>query len=299
MKMAKSRLVKMVSLPQKMLSMSTAEVFFPGVSDEESEMITALLSQLPYESFWNEERGLRAYINVENYQRGALEEVLQLLDFEVHFEVQNASPGEWGISSEDTFDSLFIGGQIWLGKPGDPYPGGANYVLRVDPQLAFGSGAHPSTLLCVEMMTGLNFKMKSVVDAGTGTAVLAALASMMGAGEIVAFDNNPWALDVAKNTLKINSVKNVELIHCGVEKMDGTFDIVLANLNYSVFEQFFDNVAGLVAPDGLMLLSGVMLKNEANILEMAHRNGFNVVNRLEKNDWCALLLKFLRVVPAV
>jgi ribosomal protein L11 methyltransferase len=289
--MIKSRLPKMVYLPQNMLSMSTVEVFFPGVSDEESEMITALLSQLSYESFWNEERGLRAYINAENFKRGALEDVLHLLGLKVHFEVQNASPGEWGISSEDTFDSVFIGEKIWLGKPGEHYQGGADYVLRVDPQLAFGSGAHPSTLLCIEMMIGLDFKMKSVVDAGTGTAVLAALASMMGAGEIVAFDNNPWALDVAQNTLKINSVKNVELIHCGVEEMDGTFDIVLANLNYSVFEQSFDSVACLVAPNGLLLLSGVMLKDEANILNMAHRSGCEVVSRLDKDGWCALLLK--------
>jgi ribosomal protein L11 methyltransferase len=281
----------MVSLMKKSEIMAATEVFFPGVSDEESEMITALLSQLPYDSFWNEERGLRAYINTEKFQRGELENTLQLLGFAVPFEVQNVSPGEWGISSEDTFDSLLIGGKIWLGKPGDHYPGGADYALRVDPQLAFGSGAHPSTLLCVEMMIGLDFKMKSVVDAGTGTAVLAALASLMGADKIVAFDNNPWALDVAKNTLEINSVQNVELILCGVEEMEGAFDIVLANLNYSVFEHFFNNVARLVAPNGLLLLSGVMIKDEANMLEMAHRNGFKIINRLDRDGWCALLLE--------
>ncbi|MBN1769611.1 MAG: 50S ribosomal protein L11 methyltransferase [Prolixibacteraceae bacterium] len=72
--------------------------------------------------------------------------------------------------------------------------------------MAFGSGAHPSTLLCIELMLNMNIKHKKVVDAGTGSGVLAVLAKKMGAAQVMAFDNNPWAIEIYRKTMKLNNI---------------------------------------------------------------------------------------------
>ncbi len=272
--------------------MATTEVFFKDLNSLQKDVIPAVLSQIGFYSFWDEDNGFRAYVLSENFDKTKLDNALSDFSLNIQYSVQETSPEIWDLAQSDSFDPVLIQQKIWLGSLSDQPDKHVPYILHIDPKMAFGSGSHPSTLLCLELMLEIDFTDKHVVDAGTGTAVLAVLAAKMGARRIHAFDNNPWAIEVAKNTLIHNQVHNVDLLQCGVDDVRQSFDIVLANLNYSVFEQYFDSVLSLARNhNGIMILSGIMSKNKNDILNKAKNASLNIQRCIERYGWCAFVFE--------
>lgn len=278
--------------------MNTIELHFRQINEEQSDILTALLSDIGFESFWNERNNLRAYIELELFNRQKTEETIRAFinEHKIDFDIQNAAPDEWDIALNDDYQPTVIGKRVWMGKPNTEPDIEIEYHLYVDPQMAFGSGAHPSTLLCIELMLNMNIKHKKVVDAGTGSGVLAALAKKMGAAQVMAFDNNPWAIEICRKTMMLNHINpnDIELVLNDVEQLEehsGKFDLVLANLNYSVFSRYFSQVAALLAPGGSILVSGFMLKDEEGMKNLAAREELQLISHQTLDSWCALWLK--------
>jgi ribosomal protein L11 methyltransferase len=150
----------------------------------------------------------------------------------------------------------------WI--PGAPPPGCVEVVL--DPGMAFGTGSHPTTSLCLSALSDLVSRRPgaSVLDVGTGSGLLAIAARKLGAGRVVANDNDPKAVEIARENAARNGA-DVEIVPDPVEGVAGTFDLVVANILANTLVELAPALAAKLAPGGVVLLSGILAPQEAEV----------------------------------
>jgi ribosomal protein L11 methyltransferase len=142
-----------------------------------------------------------------------------------------------------------------------PPPGAVEVVL--DPGMAFGTGSHPTTSLCLAALSELleSRAGASVLDVGTGSGLLAIAAWKLGAGRVLANDNDPRAVEVARENAARNGA-GVEIVALPVERLAGTFDVVVANILANTLVELAPALAAKLAPAGVVLLSGILGSQE-------------------------------------
>ncbi|MDA3929866.1 MAG: 50S ribosomal protein L11 methyltransferase, partial [Prolixibacteraceae bacterium] len=245
---------------------------------------------------WQDEYGLRAYFEGAEIDSTFLKELSSKYGSEkaLTYTVQLTNSLEWDKVKAFDFEPILIANEIAIVSATSNFNSSTKYTIILNDQMAFGSGEHPSTALCLEVMLNIDFKNKKVVDVGTGTAVLAVLAEKMGALEVKAFDNNPWAIEVASKTINKNNSENIDLTLSEIESFlnfGSKFDIVLANLNFMVFRDEFENVMRLNSRTGLLLVSGIMIKDKDYIINKASFNNYKLKKVLQKSEWIAMLFE--------
>jgi ribosomal protein L11 methyltransferase len=150
----------------------------------------------------------------------------------------------------------------WIDAP--PPPGAAEVVL--DPGMAFGTGSHPTTSLCLAALSDLLLARPgaTVLDVGTGSGLLAIAARKLGAGRVAANDEDPVAVEVARENAERNGTA-LELTGAPVEAIPGTFDVVVANILANVLVALAPALAAKLAPGGVLLLSGILAPQEEEV----------------------------------
>ncbi|NPB07195.1 MAG: methyltransferase [Aquificae bacterium] len=158
-------------------------------------------------------------------------------------------------------------------------------VIKVKPGMAFGTGLHPTTRLCLELLSRRLKKGDRVLDLGTGSGVLAVAAKLLGAGEVLALDVSPEAVRECKENARINRVK-ITCLEGSLERAEGVFDLVLANLELPIFENLLSR---LLEKGSRFILSGVYGKKELNRLyELLGREADELA---EEDGWYAVYLE--------
>ena len=138
-----------------------------------------------------------------------------------------------------------------------------------------------------------DFTGKSVLDMGTGTAILAILASMRGANPITAIDIDQWAYDNAMENLKLNHIENVTVKIGGAELLgDQSFDIILANINRNILLNDIHSYVSVLNAGGTLYMSGFYKEDIPAITEECNKNGLEFVSNTEKDNWVAV--KFVK-----
>jgi ribosomal protein L11 methyltransferase len=175
--------------------------------------------------------------------------------------------------------------------PSPAGPPGAPLVIVIRPSMGFGTAHHATTRLCLAELQQLDPRGCSVVDAGTGSGILAIAASLLGAAPVVALDDDPDALDAARDNLSLNARADVALLPTDVRTPPGrTFDLVLANLTGALLTAAAPAVLGLARPGGRLVLSGLLAEEEDRVL--AAYAACLVHNRRQEGEW--LLLSLVR-----
>ncbi len=169
-----------------------------------------------------------------------------------------------------------------------PRPGQA--VVTLDPGMAFGTGTHGTTLSCLRALSDYLQPGLAVCDVGTGSGILAIAAVKLGAGRMVATDNDELAIRVARENAGVNAVADridfrVADLLAGV---DGPFDLVLANILAPVILQLIPQLPPILAPGAVFISSGYILDQEADIRRALENAGHAVLNRYEHEGWVAL-----------
>jgi ribosomal protein L11 methyltransferase len=168
-------------------------------------------------------------------------------------------------------------------------------VLHLDPGMAFGTGGHETTRLCLELLERImdelpTGKKASVLDLGTGSGILAMAAVKLGAGPVHAVDIDPLAVEVATENLAINNMaEEVECSTTPLESMTADFDIILANILAEELVRLAPQIINRLAPDGKLVLSGILAEKEEFV-----RNGFalqpvSYIETSNDGEWVALL----------
>jgi ribosomal protein L11 methyltransferase len=164
-------------------------------------------------------------------------------------------------------------------------------IIQIDPGMAFGTGTHETTRLCLEAIERC-WQGGSLLDVGTGTGILAIAAAKLSPGSrIVAIDIDPQAAQVARENAEINGVAAFVEI-AGGEPRDFcglTFDIVVANLTAEVIISLIDDLATCLASDGLMILSGILTTLASDVERAVNRLGLKTIERREAGEWSMIV----------
>jgi len=208
--------------------------------------------------------------------------------------------GDWARRSQENLRAIEVGG-LTIAPPWDvPKPtrdaGGARSdlpVIIIEPSTGFGTGHHATTRLCLHLLQALELRGARVLDIGTGSGVLALAAWKLGAGDVVAVDNDPDALDNARANIERNgAAPSIDIVCDGIETLRiERAEVVLANLTGAVLVRYADELAGLLQDGGYLIVSGFS-PQEAAIVRTAFR-GLQVIADSAEADWAALSFRVL------
>ncbi len=160
-------------------------------------------------------------------------------------------------------------------------------VIEIDPGLAFGTGQHPTTRICIHEMQERMRPGDRVLDFGCGSGILAIAAARLGAGEVLGIDCDPSAIRVAEqNVLRNEAGERVELrVVDTLSALEAPWDVVVANINPVVIAQESARVAELLAPDGIYVCTGIPIEQEGSVLEALREAGFEQIVPRPSGEW--------------
>lgn len=165
-------------------------------------------------------------------------------------------------------------------------------VIELDPGMAFGTGTHPTTLLCVEALEAYMPEGADVLDVGTGTGILAIAAAKLGAADVLAVDLDPVAVRSAAHNVKLNHVQDKVRIRQNnlANDLAPGYDVIVANLLADlVIRLVEDGASGLLSEDGFLIASGIIGSKENEVADSLSAHGFRVAGRRTMGDWVALI----------
>jgi ribosomal protein L11 methyltransferase len=194
---------------------------------------------------------------------------------------------QWERVWMDRFKPMRFGADLWI-VPGDAQiPASALYALRLDPGLAFGTGTHPTTHLCLEWMDGHDFNSQRVVDYGCGSGVLGITAAIKGAETVICVDNDPQALTATTDNAQRNDVQNKVEVRSPEQFKQQQADVVLANILAGPLVELAPRLSATLRPGGSLVLSGI-LEAQAEEVENAYATDFPGLKKKVLDGWVLL-----------
>ncbi len=244
---------------------------------------------------------VRAYLAVDEEieeRRRAIEEALwhlsQIRPFpEPTF--RTIADQDWTAGFKETIPVIHIGRRIVIRPSWREYlPQEGEIVIELDPGIAFGTGLHPTTQLCLEAVEDLVRPGQRVLDMGTGTGILAIAAARLGAAEIVAVDNDPNAMVATRHNARNNQVDDrVRPVHGSLAETSGSYDLVLANILAPVLlSMIADGLTSRVKRTGALVLSGILEEQAQSVREALHAAGMMHIEQRQQGDWVALIARW-------
>jgi ribosomal protein L11 methyltransferase len=164
-------------------------------------------------------------------------------------------------------------------------------VLEIDPGMAFGTGTHPTTRLCLNLIETYLKQHDSVLDVGTGSGILMIAAAKLGARIVCGIDKDWLAVDIAQTNLKRNSIDPEKFVLiCGhlIEAIGGSFDLVVANILTEAVTVLLDNINKVLNKNGYFLCSGILEKNQNSVTDRLKALDFETINIYSKEEWVAI-----------
>ncbi len=198
---------------------------------------------------------------------------------------------DWTAGWKARIPVLHLGERVVIKPSWRTYvPRADEIVLEMDPGLAFGTGMHPTTQLCVAMLEATVRPGMRVLDVGTGTGILAMVAARLGAGEVVAVDTDADAVTAARRNFRANGVlSRIRLAHGSLPQAKGRFDVVVANILAPVIRAMVEEgLATRLRPQGTLIASGILVEQAPAVEATMARHGLRVVEQREQEDWVAL-----------
>lgn len=166
-------------------------------------------------------------------------------------------------------------------------------VLTLNPGMAFGTGTHDTTRLCMELLEKYITPQDTVLDVGCGSGILAITAALLGANKIIGCDIDEVAVKVAGENAALNGVQDRIAFHQGdlTSQVEGSFQIICANIVADVIIRLSEDAGRYLAKDGIFITSGIIDTREQDVLDALEQNGFQVIERRTSGGWVALACK--------
>ncbi|MGQ9488709.1 MAG: 50S ribosomal protein L11 methyltransferase [Armatimonadota bacterium] len=204
-------------------------------------------------------------------------------------EQREVDDAEWGDSWKGFFHVQHVGRRVVI-KPSwrDYAPREDEVVVQLDPGMAFGTGQHASTQLCIEFLEELIHKGCTVVDVGTGSGILAIVAAKQGADRVWAGDNDPVAVLTAQKNVARNGVEGTVSVHLA-EGCEGApeCDLLVANITAEVIEHLLPDFSRCIRCGGWLVVSGIVRERNRRVRELLSRAPWSDVAERERDEWCA------------
>ena len=264
-------------------------------SEENAEILTAEISELPFESFTVEDPYLKCYIQKELYDTQALKVVLSGIEdygFEVEFSSNLMPAVNWNAVWESQFTPIIVDGKCTIKASFHEGLKRTRYNITIDPKMAFGTGHHQTTyMMCRALLQNEEaVKDKVVMDMGCGTAVLAILAAKMKAAKVYGIDIDAVAAISAYDNARLNRVGKKIETYCGDASLlqRNTYDVLLANINRNILLQDIPTYSQCIHKSGLLFVSGFYMEDMPMIIGMAQNSGLEYVSHDSIDNWCCI-----------
>lgn len=261
---------------------------------EFAEILMAEIAEAGFDTFMETEKGFEAYVEGDHFDQVQLEHLKEkyqyvnpLLFFQDRIQKQN-----WNEEWEKNVDPILVDDQCLVRaafhKIDKPYP----YEIIITPKMSFGTGHHQTTHLMLSAQMKMDHRGKRVMDAGCGTAILSIMASKLGAAEVKAFDIDEWSVENGNENTANNHCSNIHIQQGTIREvtLNGTFDIILANINKNILLSEMNQYASFLKADGYLLLSGFYVQDIPDLKGCGAQYGLQEVTFQERESWACLLL---------
>ena len=207
--------------------------------------------------------------------------------------VVKVNEGDWENIWKQYYKPTKIGERIVIKPIWEPYEvKNDEIVVELDPGMAFGTGTHETTRMCMKSLEKYTKKDSTVFDIGTGSGILAISAAKLGAKHVVAVDLDPVAVDSAKKNVGYNNISNIEVLHGDLmEVVNGKAEIVVANIIADVIIFLVEGVKEFLNKDGYFITSGIILAKVDEVVEKFKQCGFEIVEVIRDGEWACVIGK--------
>ena len=245
---------------------------------------------------------VKGYINELNFDdetftrfKGELEQLGQNINIGEFFKIETTTikDSDWENSWKDYFDILNIGEKFVIVPTWREYENEENkYVINIDPGMAFGTGGHETTSLCIKNLEKYVKPHDDIIDVGCGSGILSIAASYLTDGEIKAVDLDKLAVDVSRENFALNNLENRIAVEEAslLTKETKKYNIIVANILAHIIELMLDDAYKLLEDGGYYITSGIIKDKKDELLEKMLERGFKLVEETSDNEWYSFVV---------
>jgi len=253
------------------------------------EILIAELSELGYDSFVENDDELLAYITENDFDKNVLDrlDIINMDNFEVSFERTLIKDQNWNAKWEEDYSPVMIDNRVSIRAPFHKKPN-VEFDIEIMPKMSFGTAHHATTAQMIQLLLAKDVKGLDVLDMGSGTAVLAILASMKGAKHIDAIDNDEWAYNNAVENVERNNCSNITTELGDASLLKGReYDFIIANINRNILLNDLQSYASSLKSGCALYMSGFYEEDIPKLEEEANKWGISFVSHQVEDEWVA------------
>ncbi|MFC0473448.1 50S ribosomal protein L11 methyltransferase [Halalkalibacter kiskunsagensis] len=246
---------------------------------------------------------IKAYFPVNSFLAETIDEIKEsingLLMYDIDLgnnkvQIAEVHEEEWATAWKKYYKPVKVSSSITITPTWEEYePTEDETIIELDPGMAFGTGTHPTTVLCIQALDKVIQGGEKIVDVGTGSGVLSIAAAKLGAKSTLALDLDYVAVESATQNVLLNRVEDVVSVKQNnlLEDIEGPYDIVVANILAEVIVRFVQDAAAVLKPNGTYITSGIIKRKKQEVKDALVAGGFIIDEIVEMDDWVAIIAK--------
>ena len=210
----------------------------------------------------------------------------------LQLETRSVNDQDWTDTWKKYFKPFHAGEHLVVKPTWEPYePGPGDLVIEIDPGMAFGSGTHETTGMCLSLLEEVIHGGEDVIDVGTGSGILAIGAALLGAGHVLAIDIDPDAVKVARENTANNRVDKTVSVQQGnlLDRVSDVCDICVANIISDVIISFAAPLKSHIRPGGLFICSGIVSQRSDEVAQALDSAEYEILRKVTRGEWTAFL----------
>ncbi|MBG7611237.1 50S ribosomal protein L11 methyltransferase [Polaribacter sp. BAL334] len=258
-----------------------------------TEILVAELGEVGFESFVENEHGMFAYIQKNDWYEAILDDIyiLNSDEFEIEYDFHEVAQTNWNEEWEKNFEPIQVDDLVSIRAPFHENPN-LQYDIVIEPKMSFGTGHHETTHMMIQHLLAFNLTDKKVLDMGCGTGILAIFAEIKGAKPIDAIDIDEWCYTNSIENIERNNCNHITVYQGDASLLkDKKYDVIIANINRNILLEDMKTYATCLDTNGILLLSGFYEDDLPMIDEEASKNQLKFQKSIKKNQWLSVHYK--------
>lgn len=262
-----------------------------------SDLLSQQLSEIAFDSFKVEGENLFAYIPREKFSEDDVKAVISdffVPDVNITYNTETIGDCNWNTAWEThQYAPIIIGDMCVIHASHHSDLPRTKHEIIIDPNMAFGTGAHETTNMLVEILLGMDLHDKRTLDMGCGTGILSISMSKSGAKSVHAIDVDLKSVSNTRKNIGLNGCSNIEVCHGDAQIIPsiGLFDLIVANIHRNIIIDDMEIYVNSLSQNGSIIVSGFYSEDAPKVLERASSLGLELNEHRTRNGWCVLVFR--------